>query len=276
MHLDKLTVFVDAVRMGSFHKAAEKYFYTPSALTRIADGLEKELGVKLIQRMHNGIRLTKEGEALFPYLEELLRQKQELFAAAEALSQKRTTLTVGCYSSVSTSLLPDMILQFQQAAPNVKISVVVGNTVADMRRKGAEICIADENEQRDMHFLPVAADEYVAVVKEGYFPGKRLLTADDFSLYTFLMPADRKLKERFSVLAGEITDVVADDDAVIVSMVKNGLGISVLPYLSVKNHPRGVRLIKISPPLQRNLGAIYEDKLSSAAKKLLRFLVERT
>ncbi len=276
MNLDKLAVFVDAVRMGSFHKAAEKYFYTPSALSRLADGLEKELGVKLIQRSPSGVLLTKEGATLFPYLEELLRQKQELFAAAETLSQKRTTLTVGCYSSVSTSLLPDMILQFQQMAPGVKISVVVGNTVADMRRKGAEICFADEGERKDSNFLLVTTDEYVAVVKEGYFSGKRSVTADDFSTYTFLMPADRKVEERFTPLAREITDVVADDDSVIVSMVKNGLGISVLPYLSVKNHPRGVRLIKLSPPLYRALGAIYGDKLSAAAKKLLRFLVERT
>ncbi len=276
MNLDKLAVFVDAVNMGSFHKAAEKYFYTPSALTRIADSLEKELGVVLLHRNASGVRLTKEGEALFPYFEELLSQERELFAAAEGFSQKRTTLTVGCYASVSTSLLPEMILEFQQLAPNIKISVVVDNNVPNMRRRGAEICFAAETEQGAEHFLPVATDEYVAVVKEGYFKGKRALNREDCAAYTFLMPDDKKVNEEFSPVISERTDVVAHDDAVIVSMVKNGLGISVLPYLSAKHHPRGVRLLKISPPLHRSLGAIYGDKLSPAARKLLRFLVENT
>ncbi len=272
MNLDKLTVFVDAVRMGSFHKAADKYFYTPSALTRIANGLEKELGVRLIERNHSGVTLTKEGQILFPYFEELIAQKQELVSLAETLTQKRSTLTVGCYASISTSLLPEVILEFQRLEPNVKISVVVGNTVADMRRKGAEICFASESERGNEQFLPVKTDEYVAVVPEGELRGKRLVSQEDFRPYTLLMPADRNVKNWFEGTTYEATDVVADDDAVILSMVKNGLGVSVLPYLSVKNHPRGVRLIKISPPLYRSLGALYGERLSPSCKKLLRFL----
>ncbi len=276
MNLDKVTIFVDAVRMGSFHKAAEKYFYTPSALTRIADGLEKELGVQLLERGYNGVKLTKEGVLLFPHLEELVRQKQELVSLAASFGKQRTTLTVGCYASVSISLLPELILDFQQAAPSVKIAVVVGNTVADMEKKGAEICIASESEQLKRNFLPVQTDEYVAVVKEGDFSEKKALCKEDFASHTFLMPADSKVKEWAENSTGEVTDVIAEDNAVIVSMVKNGLGVSVLPYLSVKNHPRGVRLVKITPPLFRSLGAIYKDNLSGAAKKLLRFLVEQS
>ncbi len=272
MNVDKIAVFVDAVRLGSFHKAAEKYFYTPSALTRLADGLEKELGVRLIDRTYDGIKLTKEGTLLFPYLEELVRQKQELMGLAGALSKKPTTLTLGCYSSISTSLLPDIILDFQRMEPNVKIAVVVGNSVADMRRKGAELCIANETEKDKEKFLPVWLDEYVAVVKEEDFAGKRCLSKEDFSAYTFLMPEERKVREWFFGGGEDVTDVIADDNAVIVSMVKNGLGVSVLPALSVKHHPRGVKIVKISPPLCRSLGVIYGEKLSPAAKKLLRFL----
>ncbi len=274
MNLDKLAVFVDAVQMGSFHKAAEKYFYTPSALTRIADGLEKELGVRLLQRGHSGVVLTKEGETLFPYLEELLAQKRELFSLAETLAQKRSPLTVGCYASISISLLPDVVLAFQRAEPNVKISVVVGDNLADMRRKGAEICFASESERGSEHFLKVKTDEYVAVVPEKELRGKRVVSQDDFIGYTLLMPNDGNVKRWFEGTRCEITSVVADDNAAIVSMVKNGLGVSVLPYLSVKNHPRGVRLIKISPPVYRSLGAIYGDRLSIPCKKLLRFLTE--
>ncbi len=272
MNVDKITVFVDAVRLGSFHKAADKYFYTPSALTRLADSLEKELGVKLIDRSHGGITLTKEGEVLFPYLEELVRQKQELIQAASALSGARTSLTVGCYASVSTSLLPEMLLRFQQVEPNIKISVAVGNSVEDMKRRGAELCLADESESAGKRFLHVQTDEYVAVVKEGCFPAKRVLCKQDFEGSVFLMPENKKVQQWATEISTEKNDVLADDDAVIVSMIKNGLGISVLPYLSVKNHPRGVKLLKITPPLCRHLGVIYEDKLSSAAKKLLRFL----
>ncbi len=272
MTVDRIKIFVDAVRLGSFHKAADKYFYTPSALSHIADAIEKELGVKLLERSAGGIRLTKDGEALFPHLERIAAERQELLAAADGLKKRRTELTVGCYSSISKHLLPDIISAFQAKYPHIRISVVVGNNLNELWQKNAEVCFVSESEREGFPFLPVYTDEYVAVAKAGVFPKKKLLSREEIATQTFLLPDDWAVKHWFGDASEDVTRVSSADDGVILSMVRNGLGISILPYLAVKNHPREVQILKIQPAVTRTLGLVYNEKSSPAVKKLLTLL----
>ena len=55
MDINKIEMILFALHSGSFSKAAEKYSYTPSALSHIADSLEGEIGRKFIRRTHMGI-----------------------------------------------------------------------------------------------------------------------------------------------------------------------------------------------------------------------------
>ena len=54
------------VELGSFTKAADVLGYTQPAMSQMITSLEKELSIKLLYRSRYGIRLTIEGERLFP------------------------------------------------------------------------------------------------------------------------------------------------------------------------------------------------------------------
>lgn len=61
MNISQLEHAVEVIQCGSFSKAAEKRFMSPQALSKAVSGLEKELGVKLIERHGRGIIPTPAG-----------------------------------------------------------------------------------------------------------------------------------------------------------------------------------------------------------------------
>ena len=60
-----LTAFVSAIDSGSFTKAADKLFVTPTAVMKQINSLESHLGLKLIERTSQGVRLTPAGEVIY-------------------------------------------------------------------------------------------------------------------------------------------------------------------------------------------------------------------
>jgi DNA-binding transcriptional LysR family regulator len=84
MDSKKFEILMTAVNLGSFSKASEVVGYTQSGLTHLINGLEREIGMKLIRRDHSGISLTEDGEALLPAIREYLSATAKLDHHAKA------------------------------------------------------------------------------------------------------------------------------------------------------------------------------------------------
>ena len=78
MDSKKLEVLMTAADLGSFTKASEVVGYTQSGLTHMMNALEREIGFPLLQRNHNGIQLTEQGEKLMPAIREFLQANATL------------------------------------------------------------------------------------------------------------------------------------------------------------------------------------------------------
>lgn len=59
----KLETFIKVAECGSFTKAAEDLYITPTAVMKQINALEKGLSVTLFDRSNHGLRITKSGEA---------------------------------------------------------------------------------------------------------------------------------------------------------------------------------------------------------------------
>ena len=62
MYNPQLDTFLHVADAGSFNKAAEESYITPTAVIKQINLLEASLGVKLFERTHRGLILTKAGE----------------------------------------------------------------------------------------------------------------------------------------------------------------------------------------------------------------------
>ena len=94
----QLTYFLAVVEHGGFIKASRALFVSQPTLTQQINSLERELGFKLIQRHHQGISLTEEGEIML----QCFRQFDESFQQAYTQALK---VSVGVIGSLSVGLL---------------------------------------------------------------------------------------------------------------------------------------------------------------------------
>ena len=65
MYNPQLETFIKVADAGSFNKAAEQSFITPTAVIKQINLLEAGLGVALFDRTHRGLTLTKAGKSLY-------------------------------------------------------------------------------------------------------------------------------------------------------------------------------------------------------------------
>lgn len=85
MDTGRYEIFLRILETGSLTAAGEETGYSPSGITRMMDSLEKEMGFPLLSRSSRGIHLTREGEALLPFIRNMVR-------AGEAVKDERDSL----------------------------------------------------------------------------------------------------------------------------------------------------------------------------------------
>ncbi|QPI63701.1 LysR substrate-binding domain-containing protein [Vreelandella venusta] len=122
-----LRTFVTIAESGSFTRAAQQLFRTPSALSMQIKRLEETLGQTLFVREARYVRLTTEGEVLLGYGRRLLKLNAE--AVTQFLSPSiEGRVGLGITDDVVGRILPNVLAQFARSHPAVQIDVVVGRS----------------------------------------------------------------------------------------------------------------------------------------------------
>jgi DNA-binding transcriptional LysR family regulator len=73
----RLPTFREVARRGSFAAAADALSFTPSAVSQQMAALEREVGARLFERNHRGVRLTAAGARLLAHADGLLDRLAE-------------------------------------------------------------------------------------------------------------------------------------------------------------------------------------------------------
>ena len=80
---------------GGFRKATEKLNYTQSTITFQISQMEQELSVRLFEKVGRRMALTKAGEWLIPYADEILQSVDKLRYFEDDLSKCRGDIQIG-------------------------------------------------------------------------------------------------------------------------------------------------------------------------------------
>lgn len=263
METMKIKAILSAAKYKSLSRAAQDYSYTPSALSHMADSLEEELGVKLLSRSRTGVSLTDEGRLLEEKLNGVLRAEEELFSAANAIGKIRSNeLRIATYSSISNYLLPPIIKAFKKVYPDVRVSITVGDGFHGwLENDATDIVFGDLNAiEENEHFI-IMEERYVAVLSDGMFEGRRSVRREELYPYPFISTNESALRTYFDESRfAEILRFDSVDDTSVLSLVKEGVGVAVLPALAVQKHVKGVRAATLTPKFTRAVGFAYRNK----------------
>lgn len=273
------------VELGSFTKAGEVLGYTQSAISQMIASLENELSMKLLRRSRTGVRLTLEGEDLYPFIERSILQYRAMREKANEIKGLETgVIRVGTISSITCHWMPQLIKGFKQLYPNVeflfhqgdytsiqewiKIGAVdfgfvtppaVSNMETKIIKDGEMLIILPKNHPlASLDTIPLAklADEPYILMEEGH--------------YSEPLEAFRKCR-----ITPNIKYTIHDDYA-IMTMVEAGLGISILAELVLKRTSYDIVMRPANPPIKRTIAIGYKDKnsLPIAAKYFIDYIME--
>jgi len=131
MNLKRLEYFCQLAVIGNFTRAANKIGIAQPALTITIQKLEKEVGLKLINRAEKNAILTAEGQVLFKLATQLLSQAKQVELELEELKDlERGTIRFGVSAMMGSYYFPKVLTDFKQEYPNIKIHLVDQGTAA--------------------------------------------------------------------------------------------------------------------------------------------------
>ena len=181
MDSKKFEILMTAVNLGSFSKASEVVGYTQSGLTHLINGLEREIGMKLIRRDHSGISLTEDGEALLPAIREYLSATAKLENQIETITQKRTaTIRIAAYASVAMHWMPEILYRFRRVCPDTDVDLrMVDHELEPFELLEAgrtDVIFAARQSRVNCDWTPLYYDAMYAILPEDYPVGGRELS----------------------------------------------------------------------------------------------------
>jgi DNA-binding transcriptional LysR family regulator len=123
-----LETFLWVVTLGSFRAAGEKLNTTQPAISQRIAQLERELGVKLLNRDHRVASPTPSGRQLMVYAEKLIGLRSEMMAEVSDRSAMRGVLRLGVAETIVHTWLSRLIKSVNIAYPNLSLEIEVDIT----------------------------------------------------------------------------------------------------------------------------------------------------
>ncbi len=285
METARCRAFLAAAETGSFSKAAEALSYTPSGVNQLVTALEKELGFPVFRRNTKGVTLTENGELLLPAVREFLRQEDRIFElSAEMNGLLIGSVTIAAYSSIATHWLPAVISAFQQDYPKVRIRLMEGiwqEVSKWLDDRAADIGFFSYQEGMPYEWIPLAEDPMLALLpKDHPLANAEVYPLKECANDRFIMPAlgcDDDVTALFAKNGIEPNvQFTTLESFSVMSMVEQGLGMSVMNELITKKRICDVVKMPIDPPSQITLGIALHSKAdaSPAVRMFLKYAVK--
>ncbi len=284
--MQRYIALLKVVEVGSFTKAADLLGYTQPALSQMIASLEKELSIKILYRSRYGIRLTPEGERLYPSVQNAVLQYEAMRRTADEIRRLDSgVVRIGTVSSVSCHWLPEIIRAFWQEYPNIQIVLHQGDytSIPEWVRTGAvDFGFVNPHAVKGMETTVIKSGEFRAVLPKNHpLAEKKSLVLEDLADEPFLLLEEGAYSEPLEAFrAAGITPNVklrVHDDYSILSMVEQGLGVSILTELVLHKTSYDVVALPIEPAIIRTMSIVTKDKntLPLASKAFIRYLMDR-
>jgi DNA-binding transcriptional LysR family regulator len=268
----ELRVLVAVAEEGGFSPAAVRLGTTQSGVSHAVRGIERKVGVVLFERGRFGARPTPAGARAVAHARRVLRMLETLVREARDTSTGEVAgpLRVAAFRSAALYLLPPVLERLSARHPGIEATVTVvreigPGTAGEVAEGRADLGIAGLGTGSPIPSQLVGdvllEEPYVLVHPAGH-PDPRSLPLVDWrencSSYT----------RRWWVAQDWIpaATVRAEDDGAVLSMVGSGLGMAIMPALSLTSAPPGTEITDLGPERPtRRVGYVTTPELAATA-----------
>lgn len=255
--LNAMVLFARIVQHGSFSEAARRSVTPVSTLSRKVSALERQLGVRLLERTTRAVSPTDSGREFFQYCEQIV---EALDGAQATLEQRQVavtgTLRLAAPPSLSDVLLVPLLEGFVRQHPDVRVKVLVTERHLDLVQDEVDISLRVGPQMpsslvfrrllRYRHLL-LAAPSYLASAPALDQPADlarhRLLGFSKWFDETFWTLSNGTYTERLPVTLS----VGINDYAGVIRAATAGMGVAEVPSIVCEREVSTGQLVSVLP-----------------------------
>ncbi len=183
LNINQLRAFATAARVNSITAAAQELMVTTPAITVQIKRLEQTLGVSLMYRQANSIKLTQAGKTVFLRSNRIFEDIKEMETFLSKLTKDTSgVLRIGCPQTPAKYIMPKVVAAFKKAYPDLKI--VMGQGTSSEVLSGIQNQIYDlgvihcGESTKKMKIVPIVKEDILLVAS----PHSTIVTASEVSV----------------------------------------------------------------------------------------------
>ena len=242
MDIRHLQLFRHLARTLHFAKTSKACYISPSALTRVIQRLEAELGKKLFTRDNRSVELTSAGVLFKKYSDSVLEQWDTLNDNLSFDDILLGELHLYCSVTAAYGILPPVLTKYRNAHPEVKIHLETGDpakALTKLANQDADIVIASEPDilPKGLVFKKIIKSPLIFIAPLQYPDIVKYKSAKiDWEQIPLIIPDHGLSRDRIESWFAKqnfipnIYSKVAGNEAIIV-MVSLGCGIGLVPEM---------------------------------------------
>jgi DNA-binding transcriptional LysR family regulator len=210
--LRELTALAAIVSRRSFRKAADDLDLSPSTLSHMMRALERDMGVRLLNRTTRSVAPTEAGERLVARLQPLLRDIDAALAEVDNFRNLPAgTLRINSSEIAARLLLKSVVPAFLTRYPQVSLDLVTEGRLVDIVGEGFDAGIRlGEAVPQDMVAIRFGGEtRFIAVASPAYLAARQIPRVPDdlkdHSCIRFRLPSGKPYRWEFEKHGQEIS-----------------------------------------------------------------------
>lgn len=291
----RLRTFIKAVEAGSF-SAAVRDISTVSSVSSIARqvrSLEDELGVRLMNRNTRRLSLTEPGQRLYESATRLLREFDKVQSELVSMhEQVKGLLRISLRVSLGMSIVVPALPKFIERYPELTIDLKLTDERIDLIANNIDVAVwLGPMADSDLVSKKLLPTRRIICGSDSYFARRgRPTEPEDLGDHDCLLFAAANYTDTWGLQKDgtyqEIAvkgPIIADNGLVLVSCMKDGLGLAIIPEWMVRRELEEGSIIRVmddytvSPhPSHADLHVVYSSSraMSRKIRVFVDFLVE--
>jgi molybdate transport repressor ModE-like protein len=262
----QLRALVAIADTGTFSDAALALDLSQSAISHAIATLEDLLGVILLNRSRHGANLTPLGQQITQEARRILHSLDTMGRLAQqARGLQQGQVRIAGFRSVATHILPEVIRQFHSTYPGLKVTLnefhQCQQAEVEVRHGRADIGFTYLPTSPEFQAWEVLRDAYLVLLPP-HFEHRSPVSWQTLMETPLILspPGDgcRDLLDRYFTQAGYGLTPAYEvrEDSTILSLVQQGLGLTIMAKLAAEPIPPGVQVAALPVPLERIIGVI--------------------
>jgi DNA-binding transcriptional LysR family regulator len=273
LKVSQLRALVAVADYGNFSAAALHLELSQSTISHAIATLEEELGVVLLVRGRHGASLTHTGEQVIQEARQILQLLKVIQKKADLAKGLQTgEVRVASVRSISTHVLPEVIARFRDKFPTINVVIAEYDRYAEveqaLRESHADVGFTSLPTTAEFDVWELFRDEFVVLLPPKTLDQDASVSWEklaDYPMITNLRSPqhNKTVRDHLAQFGQSLKfDYEVREDSTVISMVRQGLGSTVIARLAAEPIPEGIQVRSLPVPLERVIGvAILADAL---------------